>query len=100
MIQDIAPKKFHIEYTEKTPAGAETALVYSHGLTLLKTDEEGRISFPKVSDLLDTGTTFTYLFRIDEGEYYLARIPEEEGIVLKETGSSARQSRRIWLLQV
>ena len=78
MIQDIAPKKFHIEYTEKTPAGAETALVYSHGLTLLKTDEEGRISFPKVSDLLDTGTRFTYLFRIDEEEYYLARIPEEE----------------------
>ena len=40
--------------------------------------EEGRISFPKVSDLLDTGTRFTYLFRIDEEEYYLARIPEEE----------------------
>nr|WP_051527169.1 NAD(+) diphosphatase [[Eubacterium] cellulosolvens] len=78
MIQDIAPKKFYIEYREKTPTGPETALVYSHQLTLLKTDEAGKISFPKVSDLQDTGTTFTYLFRIDEEEYYLAGIPEEE----------------------
>ncbi len=87
MIQDIAPRKFYIEYQNKQPAGYETALVYNGPLTLLRMDEDGVLTYPKTRDFDGTNAEFTYLFRIDEEEYYLVVIePEEIPEVLLEEG--------------
>lgn len=87
MIQDIAPRKYHIEYQNKQPAGYETALVYNGPLTLLRMNEEGELIYPKTGDFEGTDVEFTYLFRIDEEEYYLGRIkPDAIPEVLLEEG--------------
>ena len=90
MIQDIAPRKYHIEYQNKQPAGYETALVYNGPLTLLRMNEEGELIYPKTGDFEGTDVEFTYLFRIDEEEYYLGRIKPDT--VSRRTGPSGAQS--------
>ena len=77
MIQDIAPKQFHNEYTPHEPDGHETALFYRDRLTLLKKHPDGTFSFPKVSDFQYSGAEFTYLFRIDEEDFFLVSYPEK-----------------------
>ncbi|MGN0361615.1 MAG: NAD(+) diphosphatase [Bilifractor sp.] len=87
MIQDIAPRKFHIEYENKQPAGYEWALIFHDGRVFMRMNEAGRLVFPRVSDFDGSQISFTYLFRIDEEEFFLGRIdPEEMPAALVQEG--------------
>ena len=77
MIQDIAPKKLHIEYFRYYPREEDTVLICRGQTVLLRQDKSGRISFPKVSEFPADRLKFQYLFRIDQERYFLG-IPQSE----------------------
>ena len=79
MIQDLAPKVYHNEYYEKQPQGHEWALLYRGRECLLKQQEDGKITFPKVSDLSGESIQWQYLFRIDEEEFFLGWPADRHG---------------------
>lgn len=69
MIQDIAPHCFDNTYARKDPDDSSTIFVFDKDSVLCKIDNDS-ISFPKGKDL--KGNKATYLFRIDETEYYFS----------------------------
>ena len=71
MMHDIEPKVFHNEFSDLQPKGPETALFYHGQFTLLRHCPDGTFVFPHVSDFEGTGARFTYLFRIDDEEFFL-----------------------------
>ena len=68
MIQDISPKKYHVEYSKMDPQPADKVLAFTDGKILLKSDEKD-IVFPEVKDV---GSCLTYAFSIDDEKFFLA----------------------------
>ena len=67
MIQDIAPHCFDNAYVRKEPRDDDLIFVFDKDNVLCKI-EDGSVSFPKGKELKDNKTT--YLFRIDETDYF------------------------------
>ena len=76
MIQDIAPNVFHNEFHDRQPQGHEHVLVYDGGQALTGYDEDGRLIFPTVDDFNGVEIKYTYLFAVDNLEYFLGELQE------------------------
>lgn len=76
MIQDIYPNIFHNEYTEKKP-NADSIILCFNGQTVLINNNHGEINYPKYSNFEIIEANYTYLFKIDEKEFFLAEIEKD-----------------------
>lgn len=75
MIQDIHPNIFHNEYIEKNPTVNSIILCYEKNTILLNTTNE-KINFPKYSDFETIKASYTYLFKINGQEFFLAQMDD------------------------
>ena len=75
MIQDIAPHQFKNEYRAIPPKNDSVVLYYEEHASLMRRTPQG-IEFPTFGELErlneDIYENSTYLFTIDEKQYYLA----------------------------
>ncbi len=78
MIQDLAPKKYHVEYKNKQPGEEDTVLVYKGRKILIDLSDKGNIVYPKRKEFIGFELQYTYLFSIDEEEFYLG-VSESDG---------------------
>ena len=72
MIQDIEPKVFDNTYLERTICDSDYVFIFSHSKVILK--KEGEVIIPKYSEVkndLNQGAEFTYLFSIDDENFFL-----------------------------
>ncbi len=79
MIQDIAPKVFHNEYENKQPDDQASILIFKDRKCLIGQGQFGEVLFPSKKDCGD-GLFYTYLFRIDDEEYFLGRVKNENDL--------------------
>ncbi len=93
MIQDISPKKFHIEYQNIYPRQEDVILVYRDRLTLLKRNGN-EIEYPTKQQFDGAEMDYIYLFRIDEEKYFLG-LPKDDGI-LHELLNSGYTFEKTW----
>lgn len=77
MIQDIEPLKFNNSYKEKKPKEDSVILYYKDRSVLVK-ENYGNISFPTYNEVKDKDRLYTYLFSIDDKDYFLAKSNLEE----------------------
>lgn len=77
MIQDIEPLKFNNSYKEKKPKEDSVILYYKDRSVLVK-ENYGNISFPTYNEVKDKDRLYTYLFSIDDRDYFLAKSNLEE----------------------
>lgn len=74
MIQDIAPKTLHNEYTPKEPYGDAYAVIFLDKKVLIR-ETDGKIELPRIKHLVSKGRqtvlAYQYLFCIDEDDYFL-----------------------------
>ena len=83
MIQDIAPKKFKNEFFIKDVKSQDTVLCYEKGAVLCLREDEN-ITLPTASQLNARAEDCTFIFSIDDTDYFLLRkkaevIPEGFG---------------------
>ena len=78
MLQDIAPKTFHIEYRNDRPEKQDVLLCFRKNEILLGVLEDGTLIFPEVGDMTNSLQTeqtdhgeCRYLFAVDQTKYYL-----------------------------
>lgn len=96
MIQDIAPRKYHVEFKKKRPEANDFLLIYRENEVLVKeTGEE--MSYPLVGEMEQSNPDICekaeYLFAIDDICYFTAEeveIPKEQGLQWKD-GSVFRE---------
>lgn len=69
MIQDIGQHVYHNEYTPHPPAEGDILFVFQKGLILCRTEDDGSMSFPLVSETKEQN--LQYLFCIDSISFYL-----------------------------
>ena len=88
MIQDIAPKVFHNEFENLQPGSNASVLVFKDRKCLIWRGKYGDISFPSAKDCGE-GFSYTYLFRIDDEEYYQGRTENQSDLdrLCKKKGS-------------
>ncbi len=79
MIQDIYPKQFYNEFVNKKPGKNDTILIYHGRRCLMHVDRSGEVMYPLKKEC-GGKVHFTYLFRIDEEEYYLGQYLEEDDL--------------------
>ena len=79
MIQDIYPKQFYNAYEHKHPDEYDTILIYKGRRCLMHVDRKGNVLFPQKKEC-GKKIHFTYLFRIDDEEYYLGQYLDEGDI--------------------
>lgn len=91
MIQDIAPKKYHVEYrTDRKPAESSSLMICGNEGILVKKEGEAE-RLPRFSDFTAAGADFSaltiqarYLFAIDEQLYFLVPRSTIPGGLLSE----------------
>lgn len=71
MIQDIAPHVFDNEFKIKQPEADAPVIICLHNKVAVSTDGNGDIHFPTRAELEGEDMTFTYLFSIDDTEYFM-----------------------------
>ena len=76
MIQDIGPNKYHNEYYDKEPGERGIILIYRKDEVFLRRGEDGTVEFPGAQDFAGCEMNYTYLFAIDEEEFYLGELLE------------------------
>jgi NAD+ diphosphatase len=76
MIQNIEPKKFHNEFTQKAVNNNSIILAYKNDKILCKVLNEA-LTYPAFSEIDCKGEHLIYAFSIDETEYYLHNSQEE-----------------------
>ena len=79
MIQDIAPKVFHNEYIHKQPDDGASVLIFRERKCLIRREKYGDIAFPAKKECGDV-LFYTYLFRIDDEEYFLGTYKKENDL--------------------
>ncbi|MCF0146083.1 MAG: NAD(+) diphosphatase [Eubacterium sp.] len=79
MIQDIYPKTYHNEYEHKKPDEDAAILIYQGQRCLMHVDRDGEVLFPEKRECQGK-LYYTYLFRIDDEEYYLGRYLSEKEV--------------------
>lgn len=75
MIQDIFPNRFDITYKNADPGVNSIVLCFDAQSVLVSTGETGKSfpSFPEMQGAGCNGGTYTYLFTIDDTEFFLYR---------------------------
>lgn len=68
MIQDISPKKYHVEYKNMAAELSDKVLTFTDGKILLKSDAD-EIVFPSAKDI---SGDLIYAFSIDDERFFLA----------------------------
>lgn len=74
MIQDIAPHKYHVEFTPSEPAKDDILLVFK-GDTLLVREADGRVWFPAVGEL-ECKNEVVFLFKMDDTALFMTEADE------------------------
>ena len=74
MIQDIAPHKYHVEYTPCTPTSEDILFIF-RGSDILVHEENGRTWFPAVGGF-DIKSRPVFLFRIDDTNIFMTDVDE------------------------
>ena len=93
MIQDIAPKQFYNAYEDLRPDEDATILIYKGRRCLMHLDRRNEVFFPKRKEC-GGKLHYTYLFRIDDEEYFLGQFLEEtETKDLEERGYTWEDNR-------
>ena len=77
MLQDIAPSRYHVEYTDKQP-DADSLCFAFRGREVLEARQAGSFVLPRWKELAPFASAVRYLFRIDEQDYFLADLRGEE----------------------
>ena len=77
MLQDIAPSRYHVEYTDKQP-DADSLCFAFRGREVLEARQDGGFVLPRWKELAPFASAVRYLFRIDEQDYFLADLRGEE----------------------
>lgn len=74
MIQDIAPKKYNNTFFKKSPRDGDAVFVFDKGSVLCR-GHDGQFSYPTLSQLgADLGDC-TFLFSIDQDDFFLLKTP-------------------------
>lgn len=77
MLQEIAPKQYHVEYAVKEPPAHGRCFVFQ-GQDILESFRNGMLYLPTYEELRPFSDKCIYLFRIDDEEYYLCSLKGED----------------------
>ena len=75
MIQDIAPKKYDNSFHAKSPRAADTVFVFDKNAVLCQKRGEA-IGYPTLRQLGAAACDCTFLFAIDDADFFLLRTPD------------------------
>lgn len=75
MLQDIAPRQYHVDYTPRPPADQDLCLLF-RGRDLAERLQDGQLRLPTWGELSAPAAQF--LFRIDQRSYYLVDHPQDQ----------------------
>lgn len=79
MLQEIAPKQYHVEFAFRAPKESGRCVVF-RGMEILERLQDGQLFLPTYGELQDRVAECCYLFRIDEEEYYLTSLQETASV--------------------
>ena len=92
MLQEIAPKQYHVEFAFRAPKESGRCVVF-RGMEILERLQDGQLFLPTYGELQDRVAECCYLFRIDEEEYYLTSLQETASVPEGYGWWSLRESR-------
>ena len=82
MIQDIGEHKWDIVYRDNKPRQESRVMAFCKGKLLVKS-QEGEISFPRAKEINVNTYNCTYLFKLDDEEYYRIEVENENDLELE-----------------
>ena len=77
MLHEIAPKQYHVEFSKKQPGDDAICFVFK-GAEILEKLVDDVLLPPTYGELKEKVQKYIYLFAIDDTEYYLADLKEED----------------------
>ena len=77
MLHEIAPKQYHVEFAKKQPGDDAICFVFK-GAEILEKMVDDVLLPPTYGELKEKVEKYIYLFAIDDTEYYLADLKEED----------------------
>ena len=77
MLHEIAPKQYHVEFSKKQPGDDAICFVFK-GADILEKMVDDVLLPPTYGELKEKVQKYIYLFAIDDTEYYLADLKEED----------------------
>ena len=94
MIQEISPKKYHVEYDIRFPKQDGRCFIF-RGRDILERLQDGKLVLPTYGELQKEIGETLYLFSIDQEEYYLTSLVDSRdpspGLWLVEPAGEPRQ---------
>lgn len=92
MIQEIAPKKYHVEYDIRAPKGDGRCFVF-RGRDILERLQDDKLVLPTYGEIRGLIGETCYLFSIDQEEYYLTSLTDPERVPQGYGWWNLRESR-------
>ena len=77
MLHEIAPKQYHVEFAKKQPGDDAVCFVFK-GPEILEKMVDDVLLPPTYGEIKEKVEKYIYLFAIDDTEYYLADLKEED----------------------
>ena len=77
MLHEIAPKQYHVEFSKKQPGDDAICFVFK-GAEILEKMVDDVLLPPTYGEIKEKVQKYIYLFAIDDTEYYLADLKEED----------------------
>lgn len=77
MLHEIAPKQYHVEFAKKQPGDDAICFVFK-GAEILEKMVDDVLLPPTYGEIKEKVQKYIYLFAIDDTEYYLADLKEED----------------------
>lgn len=77
MLHEIAPKQYHVEFTKKEPADSAVCFIF-RGPDILEKMADDALTPPTYGEVKGQVKQCIYLFAIDETDYFLADLAEED----------------------
>ena len=77
MLHEIAPKQYHVEFAKKQPGDNAVCFVFK-GPEILEKMVDDVLLPPTFGEIKERVQKYIYLFAIDDTEYYLADLKEED----------------------
>ena len=77
MLHEIAPKQYHVEFAKKEPGDNAICFVFK-GAEILEKMVDDVLLPPTYGEIKEKVQKYIYLFAIDDTEYYLADLKEED----------------------
>ena len=92
MIQEISPKKYHVEYDIRSPKQDGRCFIF-RGRDILERLQDGKLVLPTYGELQKQIGETLYLFSIDQEEYYLTSLVDPETLPQGYDWWNLRESR-------